>query len=62
MLALITEGQKDMSARAYAAWLGVSPTYLADVYSGRRGPGEGVLKKLGIEKNVRTIVEYWKKE
>jgi transcriptional regulator with XRE-family HTH domain len=61
VLGLIRDGQKDKTIRAYAEELGVSASYLADILYGRRGPGQSVLDFFGINKTIRTIVEYRRK-
>ena len=43
----------------YAKWLGVSPSYLSDVYAGKRAPGPKILESLGIIQ--RTEYESTKK-
>ena len=40
------------SQKALAAQLEISPQYLGDVLSGKREPGESILKALGLQKVV----------
>ena len=44
------------SLRALAASWGISPAYLSDVRTGRRAPGDSILKHLGLKRVV--TVEY----
>lgn len=37
------------SQKAYAEQIGVSQTYLSDVLTGNRAPGEKILTSLGLE-------------
>lgn len=41
--------------RALAREWGISPVYISDLLNGRRGPGPGILKNLGL-KRVQTVV------
>ena len=45
------------SQRAAARHLGISPQYVCDLLKGRREPGPAVLKKLGLRRDVRIVVE-----
>jgi transcriptional regulator with XRE-family HTH domain len=55
---LIRNGQGKQSMRDYAESLGISVSYLSDIYSQKRNPGEKILDKFGITKTSRVIVEY----
>jgi len=46
------ECDKAGSARAWAASIGVSGVYVADVLAGRRDPGPAILRALGVERVV----------
>jgi DNA-binding transcriptional regulator YdaS (Cro superfamily) len=46
--------------RALARHLGVSPSYVSDVMTGRRAPGPDFLKAVGIRKEV--VVRYVREE
>jgi transcriptional regulator with XRE-family HTH domain len=50
--------QGERSLRQFAAELGVAPSYLSDVYRGRREPGPKILRLLGVRKRVTRSVEY----
>jgi len=52
---------KTLSLRAYAKTLCVSPSYLSDVYGGRRDPGPALLDHLELERKVVTTVTYVKR-
>lgn len=53
--------KRKLSLRSYASTLGVSPSYLSDVYKGRRDPGPALLDQLGLERKTVTTVTYVKK-
>lgn len=55
VLALLHKRQGKQSSLKYAAEIGVSRQYLADVYHHRRLPGPVILAFLGLEKG------YWRK-
>jgi hypothetical protein len=57
----LKDSQGDRSLRAYANSLGCSPSYLSDLYSGKRDPGEKILKQLGLAKKVTRTVTYVKR-
>ncbi len=57
----LKDSQGDLSLRAYADALDCSPSYLCDLYSGKRDPGEKILKRLGLEKKVTKTVTYVKR-
>jgi hypothetical protein len=57
----LKDSQADRSLRSYADTLGCSPSYLCDLYSGKREPGEKILKQLGLEKKVTKTVTYVKR-
>lgn len=40
---------------AWASAHGISPAYVNDVARGRRGPGESVLRGLGLQRDVRYV-------
>jgi hypothetical protein len=46
------------SLRQFAQGLGVTPSYLSDIYRGRREPGPKILRPLGVRKRVQHRVEY----
>ncbi len=53
MLALLRRRCDDAGGQAsWAAANGVSPQYVNDVLHGRREPGEGILRPLGLERVV----------
>jgi DNA-binding transcriptional regulator YdaS (Cro superfamily) len=53
VLALLRrECDKAGGQAAWAKAAGVSPAYVSDVLQGRREPGEGILRPLGVEKVV----------
>jgi hypothetical protein len=52
---------KKLSLRSYAKNLRVSPSYLSDVYGGRRDPGPTLLDHLDLERKVVTTVTYVKR-
>jgi hypothetical protein len=49
---------KKLSLRSYAKSLQVSPSYLSDVYRGRRDPGPALLDHLELDRKVVTTVTY----
>lgn len=53
-------GRQQVPASAVARQLGVSPSYLSDVLSGRRAPGPKILETLGLEKITKH--EYMRKK
>lgn len=52
--------QGKRSVTALAVEMRVSPAYLYDVMKGARDPGPSVLRYLGLEKQVVTVVTYRK--
>lgn len=50
--------QGKRTLREFAAALGVSHQYIADIYHGRRGMGEAVLKQLRLTKNPPAEPTY----
>jgi len=52
---------KKLSLRAYAKSLRVSPSYLSDVYRGRRDPGPVLLDHLELDRKVVTTMTYVKR-
>ena len=55
MIQILQRKQADQSLRSFAAEIGCSPSYLSDVYLGRREPGPKIAAFLGLQK--RTIVK-----
>lgn len=49
---LAGECEKAGSRAAWAKQHDLSPSYVGDVLKGRRDPGEGILKALGLERAV----------
>ena len=58
VIALMKTTQGERSLRAFAEELQVTPSYLSDIYNGRRSPGPAILKFFGIGKRRQVIVEY----
>ena len=58
VILLMKETQGERTMRNFAAEIGVSAPYIADIYAGRRSPGIKVLKYFKIGKTRRVIVEY----
>lgn len=52
VIAFMRKQQGDRTQRAFAAELGVSESYIAEVYKGRREPGESILSKLNLSKKI----------
>ena len=48
------------SLRAFAAHLGVSAVFISDIARGNREPSGKVLKYLGLEKDARRVVIFFK--
>lgn len=57
----ISKRLANMSMRALARELGVSPTYISDVMAGHMEPGPGILDPLGIECHVTVKKVYRRK-
>ena len=55
---MLRKRQGDRSLRRYAADLGISPSYLSEIYRGTRRPGEVVLQNLGLSKSTKTEITY----
>ncbi len=53
-LAKMAEGEG--GEQALARRLGVSLSYVHDVISGRKAPGPGILRPLGIERQYRYVL------
>ena len=58
---LLKAEQGDRSLRQFAEQLGISASYLSDIYLGKRSPGPAVLEVIGMEK-VTTETSYQKKD
>ena len=54
VVSLMRSLQGDRTAAAFAEELEISPSYLSDIYAGKRDPGPSVLEKLGFE----TVTVY----
>ena len=52
LIALLRKKQGDRPAYRLAKDLGISASYLSDIYRGRRYAGPSVLGKLGLERSV----------
>jgi transcriptional regulator with XRE-family HTH domain len=51
-LKFLKQKQGDQSDRKFAQQLGVSPSYLSDVYNGRTVPGESITSALMARRDV----------
>jgi transcriptional regulator with XRE-family HTH domain len=51
-LKFLKQKQGDQSDRKFAQQLGVSPSYLSDVYNGRTVPGESITSALAARREV----------
>jgi transcriptional regulator with XRE-family HTH domain len=51
-LKFLKQKQGDQSDRKFAQQLGVSPSYLSDVYNGRTVPGESITAALSARRSV----------
>lgn len=56
-LKFLKQKQGDQSDRKFARQLGVSPSYLSDVYNGRTVPGESITGALMARRSVVFHVE-----
>lgn len=52
LVALMKQKQGDLTGTAFAEKLGISGSFLTEIYKGRRDPGEKVLSQLGLSKRV----------
>ena len=50
------------SLRAFAAHLGVSAAFISDIARGNREPSGKVLEYLGLSKDVRRVVIFFKRD
>jgi transcriptional regulator with XRE-family HTH domain len=57
---ILKKKQNDMSLRQFAQELKVSPSYLSDIYLGRRQIGRKILRAIGMDKTVTVTVDYTK--
>ena len=57
VLKLIRKRRRDMTLKQSAEDLGVSLSYLSEIYRGTRAPGPKVLRALGIKSKVEYTVE-----
>lgn len=55
-IAFLRKQQGEMTAKAFAASLNVSPQYLSDIYSNRREPGEAITSALNVQRETRYVV------
>jgi transcriptional regulator with XRE-family HTH domain len=56
-LKFLKQKQGQQSDRKFAQQLGVSPSYLSDVYNGRTVPGESITAALNARRDVVFHVE-----
>ena len=61
-LKFLKRKQGSQSDRKFAQQLGVSPSYLSDVYTGRTVPGESITTALNARRDVVFHVETDKKK
>ena len=55
----LKERQGSLSQKEFAVQIGVSASYLSDLYNSRRTPGPKILKFLGIRKmDTFNIIKY----
>ena len=52
MIALMRQKQGDLTGTEFAKKLGISGSFLTEIYKGRRDPGEAILSQLGLSKRV----------
>jgi transcriptional regulator with XRE-family HTH domain len=57
VLDFLRKRQGNRSSKELAEELGISASYLSEVFSGKREPGPSVIAKLGLE---RKILYLWK--
>lgn len=50
LISLLKKKQGERTASEFAREIGISPSYLSDIYLGRRAPGPSVLEFMGVEK------------
>ncbi len=55
VIQLLKQLQGAKSQKEFASEIGISAAYLCDIYRGFRAPGERVLQKLGLQKNVEYV-------
>jgi transcriptional regulator with XRE-family HTH domain len=56
-LKFLKQKQGEQSDRKFAQQLGVSPSYLSDVYNGRTVPGESITAAISARRSVVFHVE-----
>lgn len=52
VIALLKQKQGDLTGTEFAKRLGISGSFLTEIYKGRRDPGETILSQLGLSKRV----------
>lgn len=57
---ILKKRQGELTLRQFAQVLGVSASYLSDIYLGRRQIGRKVLREIGMDKVVTVDVDYRK--
>lgn len=55
---MLRESQGKMSQQEFAKLIKISPTYLSDIYGGRRPPGPSVIEFLHLEKVFRRKTHH----
>jgi transcriptional regulator with XRE-family HTH domain len=55
VIALMRKQQGERLAKDYAEELGISASYLSDIYKGKREPGATVLERLGLKKKAGYV-------
>jgi transcriptional regulator with XRE-family HTH domain len=55
IIRFLKKEQGKRSLRTFAKDIGVSVSYLSDLYLGRRDPGPAILERFGMWKEVKTV-------
>jgi transcriptional regulator with XRE-family HTH domain len=58
LVGVMKAAQGEKTLRDWADEIGVTASYISDIYHGRRSPGAKVLKYFGIGKTRRVSIEY----
>ena len=61
VVGLLAEKKGRKPLRLFADEIGVSATYLSDVFRGTREPGPTILELLGVERTKTTEITYAKR-
>lgn len=58
VIALLRRLQGERNSKQFAQELGISASYLSDIYLGKRSPGKKILSVLGLKRRTSITIDY----